>query len=247
MLIYGLGYLFLHMYSRYFIFLIIGMTTYFFFGFLGILVSAMVVMYDCYRLANKIKDGQLQLPQKNTLLTIFITIMIITSTAYVILPKYLYAFSESSCDFLYPIKYSFDLYSNVQSISKNSMCKDKVIEGKTLFTFYKSSVLKDNQCEAEGYTLRNRCYFKKAVDSKNFRYCYATSVKSQCIRSLAVQLKDKELCKSDEFCKDYFETCTKNPDDRDCKLSDIFFCKGLLGVDEKYKEECIKKYGITKR
>ena len=143
LMVYGCGYLFLHAYRRFFISLLILLIFDLSLGILGIVVSYLIVILDCARITKKIQRGKKELPRFSGFLTTISILCIVVIISFTLLPKYLFAFSETSCDLFYPITFSFDFYSDIQSISKNTDCKNKIKGGETLFTFYKKPGLKD--------------------------------------------------------------------------------------------------------
>jgi hypothetical protein len=252
LLLYGSGYLFLHMYLRFFLFFAMLLIAGIFLGTIGTIICYIIVIVDSTRLAQKIQKGEKQLPPANIALTVIIVVVILGLTAFTFMPKYLFAFSEGSCDVLYPTKFSLDLSSSMKSFSENNDCKGKVMDGETLFTFWKKPGLKDKECESEPIRLKTRCYFKKALDTKNYQYCYGTTSKNLCIGNLARVLKDKSICqysKTAIVCEMYVEECITQSGERpyvNCGIENWFSCDGLTSLrDEKYKGECIQKYGLT--
>jgi hypothetical protein len=233
------------MYGRFFIALLVLMLAKFFFGPVGMLVSYVLVIIDCAMLTRKIQDGKQIWPPKNVWLTVIILIVILGSLVLSFIPKYMFAFSDDSCDVLYPQIFSFDLAKSLQSISENSQCKQMVHQGKTFFGFMLEKPPKDAACESETYDLKDICYLKKAIDTKNYKFCHNTYIPSSCIENVAIALRDSAVCSftdSESYCARKVAACVTS--DEDCKLDSYETCDAFT-YDEKKKNDCIHKYNLT--
>jgi hypothetical protein len=136
-LLFGLGYLFLHTYKRFFIFYTIFVLLTLFLGTIGTIIAYLVVISDSFRLARKIKSGKKKMPKENKKLLVLIIIIIVFTLIVALLPdfpKYYFAYSEESCDTLYPVFGYLDL----DAVANRMKCKNMVERGQTLFTFFNS-------------------------------------------------------------------------------------------------------------
>lgn len=249
-LLYGSGYLFLHKYLRFFLFFVILLIANIFLGIIGVIISYILVIVDSTRLAKKIQKGEIQLPSVNIPLTVIIIIVIVGITAFNYTPKYLLAFSEESCNVFYPM----NLFSpDYRSATENFKCKNMVKEGKTLFTFFSEKPPKDAGCESEAYQMQAPCYFRKAIDTKNYKYCYNLVYVEYCIINLAGVLKDKSLCKNIDQtkfrCSEIIQECIDgNRVEKYCKPTSFFSCDGQSwGYDPGNNKlnNCMTKYGLS--
>ncbi len=243
-LLYGSGYLFLHRYLRFFAMLIILVISGILLGIIGVMISYILVVIDTTRLAKRIQKGDEKLGPGNVVLAALILIFAGIIISFTLFPKYLFAFSESSCNIYYPAELSLDPFSFDDAIAQNNNCKNKVIKGETLFTFYKEKIPIDKVCESEIETLREQCYFKKAIDAKNYKYCYNTKFSDTCMQDLAIYFKDEAICQyATKYiaiaCGWQIKSCVSG-ENQSCELSGIFTCD--LFYDDEQKE-CLRKYG----
>lgn len=248
LLLYGLGYLLLHKYRRFFAFFFLLLAAVVIFGVLGMLVSYLIVIIDTFRLSKKINDGVIKLPEKNNIMLAITMVFIIGITLFAFLPKHYFAFSVESCDLFYPMQFS-DYRIILESISANADCKRMVRERGSLFEFTGDGALKDDACEAESYGVKRVCYFKKAIDTRNYKYCNYVSGYNSCLINLAGVLKDESLCEKVELqihrCEEIVENCKADEESELlCKPTISFTCEGQGGLDESEKNECIDKYGL---
>jgi hypothetical protein len=210
-------------------------------GLLGLIVGILAIFSGIYGLKVIKKEEAASGKWKCISAIIIGTLGIILG--FTSLPKYIFAYSEASCDILYPTTPSLDLKTSLDSISENNKCKSKVKMGKTLFTFYKKPGIKDPNCEAETGRMKDVCYFKKALDTKNPEYCYNFAGPDLCIHEVAVVLKDKSLCQHTTYqsiCEEDVDSCINNPEQKECKIPPYRSCDTSFN-----KGECIRKYGLT--
>ncbi len=249
-LFYGAGYLFLHMYLRFFIMFAIMLFLSAFFGMIGVIVCYIAVIVDTAINAKKIHEGKKELPPvKPILRTIIIGFIILLTLSY-FLPKSYLAFSKESCDIFYPImnRETLTLYSD--NFMSNTECKQMVSEGKTLFTLFIEKAPKDAICDAEPYTLKEVCYFKKALDTHNYKYCKNIVLSDICVINLAAIWKDKTMCNNVEGtnyrCDEIVQNCIINSSSEvHCTPVDLFSCKQLASEEITQESlDCMTKYNI---
>ncbi|HUT22171.1 MAG TPA: hypothetical protein VMX18_02040 [Candidatus Bipolaricaulota bacterium] len=170
-----------------------------------------------------------------------------------------FASSDKSCDsfFPYPLTYFMpgpDQGKMIKQADANISCKKKVSEGRTLFTFWRGNkALKDSACENEEYELRQVCYFKKAVDNREPRYCGNLVSKDFCLMQLAVKIQDSLVCGPvnelyAKRCIQLANECKSSIGaDPGCKMMSQFLCPPYYESDYEISKKrairCVQKYG----
>lgn len=188
---------------------------------------------------------------KKIIFAVVVVLCIIGFSAYKLTPKYMFASSFEHCEKLYPvgISSSTTAYDLLESAGKLSECKVKVQKGETLFT--SSKKIEDKNCESETRALRTTCYFKKALDTKDYRYCLSIYNSDYCIRNLATFVHDDSICQysaQKSTCEENVETCKtqtgENKSD-ECMFNEMITCDSLFPRNVDYLDECMEKYGLT--
>ncbi|MFC1648571.1 hypothetical protein ACFL1B_03855 [Nanoarchaeota archaeon] len=181
---------------------------------------------------------------------VLIVVALLILAAYIFIPKYLFAFSENSCDSLYSVnRVPFDY----EALGENIHCKQMVKDGKTLFTFFSEKTAKDEICKSEDPPMHVPCYFRKALDTKNIEYCYNLYNPEICIINIAAIWKDITICNNIDpdkwLCSEIVQECIgESPDNSYCKPINVFTCDGQVWTDDANnarQNECIAKYNLT--
>ena len=252
--IYGSGYLLMSRYIRYFLSLLFLFFTTAFFQAMGVIIATILIMIDTYILAKKSNGVEAISPNFKSM-SVFAIKCLISLVILVVVVVFAgahewWAWSEESCIF-----FKGGLSQEDRLLYKTAAidsCIKNVKMGNTLFTFHrKVKVPQAEECQNERLSYRYVCYFSKAIETRDYRYCYhmlpITIIGNDyqtCIKNLAGIFKDETLCDyiDSTNCMEFVKNCTMGVDNVFCEPLKVFTCEGVY-----YKEQsvCYEKYNIT--